>query len=137
MRLLSYSTCKVVQQGNTGNATKAHAILMFDTKNDIPGAYSAKAESAITWVGAVEGVQDEVRLYDRLFSDPHPDADGKGFIEALNPDSLKVLTAFVEPSLAQALPDQKFQFEWFGYLVAVRLDHIAEGNREFSIGLRD
>jgi glutaminyl-tRNA synthetase len=51
-------------------------------------------------VGTSDSVPAKVRLYDRLFSDPQPDAIGKDFIKALNPDSLKVVTAFVEPSLA-------------------------------------
>ena len=97
-----------------------------------------KAKAAITWVGIADGVQAEVRLYDRLFSDPQPDAGGKDFIEALNPDSLKVVTAFVEPSLALAEPDQKLQFERFGYFVADRVDHVA-GKPVFNrvTGLKD
>jgi glutaminyl-tRNA synthetase len=88
---------------------------------------------------SADGVQVEVRLYDRLFSDPQPDAGGKDFIEALNPDSLKVVTAFVEPSLAIAQPDQKFQFERFGYFVTDRVDHVAGEKPVFTrvTGLRD
>jgi glutaminyl-tRNA synthetase len=86
-------------------------------------AKMVKAKAAITWVGAADGVQAEVRLYDRLFSEAHPDAGGRDFMLALNPDSLTVVTAWVEPSLAQALPDQKFQFERHGYFVADRVDH--------------
>src|SRR2546429_939657 len=52
--------------------------------------------------GVADGVQAEVRLYDRLFTDPQPDAGGKDFLTLLNPDSLKVVTAYVEPSLANA-----------------------------------
>ena len=80
-----------------------------------------------TWVGAADGVSAEVRLYDRLFTDPQPDAGGKNFLDALNPDSLKVVTAVVEPSLAAANPDQKFQFERHGYFVADRTDHGGAG----------
>ena len=74
-------------------------------------------------MGAADGREAEVRLYDRLFTDPQPDAGGKDFLAALNPDSKKVVTAYVEPSLAAAQPDQKFQFERHGYFVADRLDH--------------
>jgi len=86
-----------------------------------------------------DGVQAEVRLYDRLFVEEQPDAGGKDFIEALNPDSLKVVTAIVEPSLAQAKPDQKFQFERHGYFVADRVDHGVDGKAVFNraVGLRD
>ena len=47
-----------------------------------PGADSVKAKAAITWVGVADGVSAEVRLYDRLFTDPQPDAGGKNFLDA-------------------------------------------------------
>jgi glutaminyl-tRNA synthetase len=80
-----------------------------------------------------------VRLYERLFADAHPDAGGKDFLLSLNPDSLKVVTAYVEPSLAAAHPDQKFQFERFGYFVADRADHVAGMKPVFNraVGLKD
>ena len=104
-----------------------------------PGADSVKAKAAITWVGNADGVSAEVRLYDRLFTDPQPDAGGKNFLDALNPDSLKVVTAVVEPSLAAAKPDQKFQFERHGYFVADRADHGVGGKVVFNrvTGLKD
>ncbi len=92
-----------------------------------------------TWVGAAYGVSAEVRLYDRRFTDPQPDAGGKNFLDALNPDSLKVVTAYVEPSLAAAKPDQKFQFERHGYVVADRADPGVNGKVVFNrvTGLKD
>ena len=54
----------------------------------------------------------------RLAATPQPDAGGKDFIENLNPNRLKVMTAFVEPSLASAKADDTFQFERHGYFVA-------------------
>jgi glutaminyl-tRNA synthetase len=86
-----------------------------------------------------DGVQAEVRLYDRLFAEAHPDAGGKDFLQSLNPDSLKVVTAYVEPSLAAAQQDQKFQFERFGYFVADRLDHVPGIKPVFNrvTGLKD
>ncbi|MFM7026643.1 MAG: glutamine--tRNA ligase/YqeY domain fusion protein [Limnohabitans sp.] len=121
-----------------GQVTEVQAKVIPGTKSGTPGADSVKAKAAITWVGVADGVQAEVRLYDRLFADAHPDAGGKDFLQALNPDSLKVVTAFVEPSLAAAKPDQKFQFERFGYFVADRLDH-ATGKPVFNraVGLKD
>jgi glutaminyl-tRNA synthetase len=84
-------------------------------------------------------VQAEVRLYDRLFSDAQPDAGGKDFLEALNPHSLQVVQAYVEPSLLKAAPDQKFQFERLGYFVADRLDHVTGSKLVFNrvTGLKD
>jgi glutaminyl-tRNA synthetase len=122
-----------------GKVIEVHAKVIPGTKIGAPGADGTKAKAAITCVGVSDGVQAEVRLYDRLFSDPQPDAGGKDFIEALNPDSLKVVTAFVEPSRVQALPNQKFQFERFGYFVADRVDHVSGEKPVFNrfTGLRD
>ena len=95
-------------------------------------------KAAITWVGVADGVNAEVRMYDRLFSDAQPDTGGKDFIESLNPNSLKVVTAIVEPSLANAKPDDKFQFERHGYFVADRVDHRAEKPVfNLAVGLKD
>ena len=122
-----------------GKVTEVHAKVIAGTKSGTPGADSVKAKAAITWVGAADGVSAEVRLYDRLFTDPQPDAGGKNFLDALNPNSLKVVTAYVEPSLAVAQPDQKFQFERHGYFVADRTDHGVDGKVVFNrvTGLKD
>ncbi|MDR7151518.1 glutaminyl-tRNA synthetase [Hydrogenophaga palleronii] len=98
-----------------------------------------KTKAAITWMSVASGVQAEVRLYDRLFTDPNLDAGATDFIEAMNPDSLKVETVFVEPSLAAALADEKFQFERHGYFVADRLDHGVDRNvvPNRATGLKD
>ena len=130
--------CTGCEKDAEGNVTKVLATVVPDTKSGTPGADSVKVKAAITWVGAADGVQAEVRLYDRLFTDPQPDAGGKDFLALLNPDSLKVVTAYVEPSLAQAQPDDKFQFERHGYFVADRKDH-APGKPVFNraTGLKD
>ncbi len=122
----------------SGQVTEVHARVIPGTKSGTPGADSVKAKAANPWVGLADGVQAEVRQYDRLFLEAHPDAGGKDFLQALNPDSLKVVTAYVEPSLAQAQPDQKFQFERFGYFVADRVDH-TPGKPVFNraVGLKD
>ena len=67
-----------------------------------------------------------------------PDADGKDFIEGLNPNSLKVGTAFVEQSLASVRADQKFQFERHGYFVADGVDHaVKRPVFNLPVGLKD
>jgi len=121
-----------------GNITEVLATVVPDTKSGTPGADTVKVKAAITWVGVADGVHAEVRLYDRLFLDAQPDAGGKDFIESLNPNSLKVVTAIVEPSLAHAKPDDKFQFERHGYFVADRVNHAA-GKPVFNlaVGLKD
>jgi glutaminyl-tRNA synthetase len=108
-----------------GNVTEVQATLVPDTKSGTPGADAIKVKGVITWVSVADAVEAEVRLYDRLFSVPQPDTGEKDFLEELNPESLKVVTAYVEPSLAMAKADDRFQFERHGYFVADRVDHVA------------
>jgi glutaminyl-tRNA synthetase len=121
-----------------GNITEIEATVIPDTKSGTPGSATVKASAAITWVAVNNGLSAEVRMYDRLFNDPQPDAGGKDFLAALNPDSLKVITAYVEPSLANSTAGQHFQFERHGYFVADRIDH-APGKLVFNriTGLKD
>ena len=130
--------CTGCEKDADGRVTAVLATVVPDTKSGTPGADAVKVKAAITWVGVADGVAAEVRLYDRLFTDAHPDAGGKDFKASLNPDSCRVITAYVEPSLAQAVPDQKFQFERHGYFVADRQDH-APGRPVFNriTGLKD
>jgi glutaminyl-tRNA synthetase len=77
-----------------------------------------KVKGVIHWVSAEYGIEAEVRLYDRLFNHPSPDAskDGKDYKEHLNPDSIRTVTrSIVEPSLKEAKPGERFQFEREGY----------------------
>ena len=102
------------------------ARVLPGTKSGTPGADSVKVKGAIGWVGAHEAVAAEVRLFERLFVDDQPDAGGRDFREALNPDSLRVVTGLLEPALAAAGPEDRFQFERHGYFVADRADHRAD-----------
>ena len=121
-----------------GNITEVQARLIPNTKSGTPGSDSVKVKGVITWVSAHEGIEAEVRLYDRLFSDPQPDAGGKDFLASLNPKSLKVVQALVEPGLAQAKPAQHFQFERHGYFVADRVDHSPQRLVfNLAVGLKD
>jgi len=74
----------------------------------------AKSTGTIHWVSAAHAVAAEVRLYDRLFTAPEPDAEGD-FKKHLNPHSLEVVTAKCEPSLREAKPELRYQFERLGY----------------------
>jgi glutaminyl-tRNA synthetase len=77
-----------------------------------------KVKGVIHWVSAVYGIEADVRLYDRLFNAPAPDAakEGKDYKEYLNPDSLRTVThCIVEPSLRESKPGEHFQFEREGY----------------------
>src|SRR5690606_13012140 len=82
-----------------GNVTEVHAEYLPDTKSGTPGADSVKVKGNITWVSAAHAVEAEVRLYDRLFTDPHPDVGDKDFLSLINPNSLTVVKAWVEPGL--------------------------------------
>lgn len=69
-----------------------------------------KGKAAITLVGTTDGVSAKVHVYYRLFSDEQPDADGKDFADSLNPNSLEVITAIVEPSLTTLKPSKFLSF---------------------------
>ena len=74
-----------------------------------------KVKGTIHWVSARCALRREVRLYDRLFSTPDPDQGPGGFMAHLNPDSLESVDAALEPSLAEASPGERYQFERLGY----------------------
>ncbi len=77
-----------------------------------------KVKGTIHWVDVATGLQAEVRLYDRLFLEKNPLKDGsENFLKYLNPDSLKVVTGYVEPLLGEANVGERFQFERTGYFV--------------------
>ncbi len=130
--------CTGCTKDANGVITEVQATVIPDTKSGTPGSATVKASAAITWVGVSDGLSAEVRLYDRLFTDAQPDAGGKDFLAALNPDSLKVVTAYVEPSLAHVPASAHFQFERHGYFVTDRVDHVG-GKLVFNkiTGLKD
>jgi glutaminyl-tRNA synthetase len=126
-----------------GQLTEVQARLIPDTKSGTPGADSVKVKGVITWVGASDGLPAEVRLYDRLFAVPQPGAGEKDFLDELNPASMQVRQAYVEPSLGAqgvmaAQADDKFQFERHGYFVADRVDHRSDHPVfNLAVGLKD
>ena len=130
--------CTGCEKDADGNVTAVLATVVPDTKSGTPGADAVKVKGTITWVGVHDALPAEVRLYDRLFTEAQPDAGGKDFLAALNPASKRVVTGFLEPSLASAQADEKFQFERHGYFVADRVDH-APGKPVINriAGLRD
>lgn len=117
--------CTGCEKDAAGNITAVLATLVPDTKSGTPGADAVRVKGVITWVSVATGIEAEVRLYDRLFTEAQPDAGGRDFLSVLNPNSKKVVTAYLEPGLAAAKADDKFQFERHGYFVADRHDHRA------------
>ncbi|TNF72629.1 MAG: glutamine--tRNA ligase/YqeY domain fusion protein [Bacteroidetes bacterium] len=75
-----------------------------------------KVKGTLHWVSARHAIRGEVRLYDRLFSDPTPDGHKeKNFLDFINPDSLMTVTAIMEPGLKDAKPGERYQFQRLGY----------------------
>jgi glutaminyl-tRNA synthetase len=116
-----------------------HCTLDPETRAGMAGA-DRKVKGTIHWVSALHAVPVELRLYDRLFLVPNPDddADGKTYRDHLNPDSVRVVSGFAEPSVVDTAAEERYQFERLGYFVADRRDHRADApvfNR--IVGLRD
>ncbi|WP_418319495.1 glutamine--tRNA ligase/YqeY domain fusion protein [Piscinibacter sakaiensis] len=130
--------CTGCEKDGDGSITAVLANIVPDTRSGTPGADKVKVKGTIGWVGVHDAVQAELRLYDRLFTVEQPDAGGRDFLSVLNPDSKRVVTGYLEPSLANVQPDDKLQFERHGYFVADRIDHAA-GKPVFNkiTGLRD
>jgi len=118
--------CSGCEKDADGTITTVLAKVVPDTKSGTPGANAVKVKGTITWVGVHDALPSEVRLYDRLFADEHPDTGGRDLMAGLNPHSKKVVTAFIEPSLGAVKADDKFQIERHGYFVADRVDHRSE-----------
>ncbi|MBM3365093.1 MAG: glutamine--tRNA ligase/YqeY domain fusion protein [Betaproteobacteria bacterium] len=114
--------CTGCDKDADGNITAVHCNYFADSKSGTDGANNYKVKGNIHWVSAAHAVPAEVRLYDRLFKDPHPDSGGKDFKQALNPNAKVVINAYLEPGAEQAKPDERFQFERHGYFVADRVD---------------
>ena len=110
-------TCTgVVKDPRTGAVTEVHCTHDPATRGgDAPDG--RKVKGTIHWVSAAQARQVEVRLFDRLFTRERPDdaAEGGNFKDYLNPASLKVVSARVEPALADAPTGARYQFERKGY----------------------
>jgi glutaminyl-tRNA synthetase len=105
--------CDEVVKDAAGRVVELRGTADLATRTGGPNA-AKKVKGTIHWVSAAHAVDAEVRLYDRLFTVPEPGPDGD-FKESLNPHSLEVVTAKLEPSLRAAARDQRFQFERLGY----------------------
>ncbi|AOJ02167.1 MULTISPECIES: glutamine--tRNA ligase/YqeY domain fusion protein [Burkholderia] len=130
--------CTGADKDENGNVTAVHCNYYPDSKSGTEGANNYKVKGNIHWVSAPHACPAEVRIYDRLFKEPHPDAGGRNFLEALNPDSKKVVHAYLEPGARDATPEARYQFERHGYFVADRVDSKPDQpvfNR--IVGLRD
>ena len=128
-----------VIKDENGIITEIHATYDVDSKSGSgTEASQRKVKGTIHWVSIPHAKEAEVRVYDRLFSNETPDKDKEvDFKEFINPDSLKVISGFVEPSLVTAKELDFFQFQRLGYFCVDR-DSTAEKlvfNK--TVGLRD
>src|SRR6188472_2509158 len=105
--------CEEVVKDDAGNVTELRCSVDLDSKSGGPTA-SRKVKGTIHWVSAAHAIDAEVRLYDRLFTVPEPDAGGD-FKSFINSNSLEVANAKCEPALATARPEERYQFERLGY----------------------
>ena len=117
--------CTGCEKDADGNVTVVHCEYLPDTKSGTPGSDSVKVKGNIHWVSAQHAYECEVRLYDRLFKEAHPGEGDRDFLTDLNPNSVTVITAQLEPSLKDAKPEDSFQFERHGYFVADKKDSLA------------
>ncbi len=130
--------CNEVVKNAAGEVVELLCTWDPDSKGGSPKD-GRKVKGTLHWVSASHALRAEVRLYDRLFTEENPEGEeGKHFLDFMNPKSLEVLAeCFVEPSLAEAAPETRFQFERLGYFV-VDKDSTADKkvfNR--TIGLKD
>ena len=140
LRYAFFITCKEVIKNDAGDIVELRCTYDPETKGgNAPDG--RKVKGTIHWVSAEHALQTEVRLFDRLFNDPAPDSskhevDWKDF---LNPDSKEIIpAAMLEPSLAGAEPEQRYQFERLGYFCVDNRDRV-NGKPVFNrtVTLRD
>ncbi|MBO6605354.1 glutamine--tRNA ligase/YqeY domain fusion protein [Psychroserpens sp.] len=119
-----------VEKDNDGNIIAIHCTYSTDTERKVKGT--------LHWVSIQHAIKAEVREYDRLFMDEAPDShQDKDFMEFLNPDSLKVVEAYLEPSLSSAKIGDRFQFQRLGYFNVdddATAEHLVFNK---TVGLRD
>ena len=120
-----------------GNVTLVKAKLIENTLGENPED-GVNPKGVVHWVSATDHKEAELRLYERLFTSATPDKGEGDFMDHVNKDSLSVVTALIEPALAEADAEANFQFEREGYYVADRFDHTAEKPIfNLTIGLRE
>jgi glutaminyl-tRNA synthetase len=106
--------CDEIIKNSSGEIIELRCTADLDSKTGGTTS-SRKVKGAIHWVSAAHALDAEVRLYDRLFTEAEPEKDGRDFKSVLNPRSLEVITAKLEPSLKDAKPELRYQFERIGY----------------------
>jgi glutaminyl-tRNA synthetase len=131
--------CNDVVKDENGHITEIHCTYDPNTKSGMPDA-NRKVKATIHWVSAKYALDAEARLYDTFFTKENPMEvdEGQTFLDNINPDSLEIIRVKAEPSLANAKPGDKFQFERKGYF-CVDSKYSKEGQPVFNrtVTLRD
>ncbi|MCB2203741.1 glutamine--tRNA ligase/YqeY domain fusion protein [bacterium] len=131
--------CEEVIKDADGNITELHCTYDPQTRSGMPDA-NRRVKGTLHWVSAQHALDAEVRLYEQLFDKEDPDAveEGRTWLDNINPASLSLVQAKVEPSLREAVPGTHFQFERKGYFT-VDSKHSAPGAPVFNrtVTLRD
>lgn len=127
--------CDEVLKDGSGNITELRCTADLDSKTGGPTS-NRKVKGTIHWVSAAHAIEAEIRLYDRLFTVPEPDAEGD-FKKYLNPKSLEILKAKCEPSLADAKAELRYQFERLAYFALDKDSKIGSPVFNRTITLKD
>ena len=123
LRSAYFIKCESVVKDETTGAIKELRCTYDAATRGGSAPDGRKVKGTLHWVSEAHSLKTEVRLYDRLFNVPFPSEDGVDYMTQLNPKSLEILTdARLEPSLAQAAPESRYQFERLGYFCADRVD---------------
>ncbi len=129
--------CTGFHKDESGRVDEVFCEYDPESKGGNP-ADGRKIKSTIHWVSADSCSEAEVRLYDKLFSDPDPEGEGKNFLDCLNPDSLTVLKGCkLEASLRDAKPGDSFQFLRQGYFCPDKDSTAEHPVFNLSVGLKD
>ncbi|UMY66367.1 MULTISPECIES: glutamine--tRNA ligase/YqeY domain fusion protein [unclassified Flavobacterium] len=128
-----------VVKDSEGKITEIHASYDPDSLSGSgTEASERKVSGTLHWVSVAHALPAEIRLYDRLFVDEAPDSHKeRNFLDFVNPESLKISTGFVEPSLANAQPEARFQFQRIGYFVVDKDSQSGALVFNKTVGLKD
>ena len=118
-------TCTGFVKDASGNITEVHGEYNPDTKSGTAGSNAVKVKGTVTWISAAQAIPAEIRLYDRLFSEPFPDASDNDFLTCLNPNSVQSVMAWLEPGTV-AIHGVVSQFERLGYFAVDSVDSAPE-----------
>ena len=114
--------CTGVELDSNGQIKQVNARYFPDSKSGTPGSDNYKVKGNLHWLSVAEALAVEVRLYDHLFTEPHPDSGENNFLAYLNPNSKQIITAYLEPSMKTVQAGERFQFERHGYFIADAID---------------